>query len=1424
MKVSKIISVVLLLTLVTSLVAIPANAALIVDNGTVAATGNTAKTERDDNFGNVEKISKFGASDIYNMYFTGKSYKSPSASTGPYRMFVSKDFSPINHSTLSNNYFVATSYIALDEANYKNAVFNKTNAPGFHIGLMSDSKSWAGGYQFGDLSVFADLKYIYTDRLAKLDCVYSIDPDDAQKVLVYFYFNNRLNSKRSISYNGKTSFKEFVISMQSTYGYTPEKINIYEGDIFCRTVEAGDEVYQPDNGTGNLTANGLLRDYAPNFVPGSNFFVPDNATVSDVLEMSSTYKVFELRSENGTVITKNSGSDILSKSAVGYYIYAVGNNNNSDDKGLYSKICAEKIEFADYYTDPGLITDKKFFGVWSGTDWTTKPMLNYTEYPGLSPVKNAVVSGDYTTAKSELLRYYKDKCSDFLLSSKAEGNTKQYIDYLMYKNNMLNSTIAGVKAKNVLTADDEWNWLEADITDIFTASDFHSNEKTYSFILTALNKDNSVIEIKSSEYGQNCEPVVEAVVNGKTVSFKAVEDAYISAGTNTNKTFGSLDKNVLKVAESSTSIGKLDDPVDENTYRAYLKFDFDSIAKGNKVTKAVLKVYARNAGETGKKDMILFSSGENAWQESTISWGCGDITHNMYSFDGDPMPGWDMTKAAYANARIVTNPIRFEDTAFGVLGHYQTYGNEEIMYHLIRMLISYVTMKPDPAFNNNLSTAQRTYGFARLISYAVQSPMMTPDVFAGFLKYFKISGDYLQSDEGFNSNNNWGVYQSAALLGLSWMYDEIITSPAWESTALDRLSFMAGNVNMADGASVESAVDYSTQSLGLFTNRLSSIVRIVGKDKSELGFSDGFRNELYKQAKFIMDTTGPGVVAPQWGDDNSYTTNYKSDLLTTGNLVGAEDLLWTGSDGSKGTEPDYKSVLYPVKGMAVMRSDWSKNALWLHINNDKARTSHGHADDLSVIVFANGRYLLADPLIYLYNPTDNPIRQWLLGTNGHNTVMINNGTQKMSNKDSDPGLVSDWETNEAFDYVKMMTEAYEGFKHTRNVMFVKNKFWIINDLLEPDNKTTKNQYEQLWHFLPDADISVDSVSMETRTNFGDGDIKVIPVDTQDYAPVKNFTIEGYKSSGGKDSYKQDSTSSGIKVGYYSAKYGAVTDAEYSSYRKVNVAGDTTFNTILFPVTTTDDYDVEATALKTGKASTEASALKLTYSHKKTKAKSTGIFYNLLDEQSKGECTADIYSTDGQTMYVENEDGVLSSAILRDGTHIKDTSGDVELIKSLGNIGAISVKWQSGDIYIESMNELKLDDITIYNGGVQTDNVYLNGVAINENEFKTEGRYVYFGKSPIIPDKKETLLTKNESEKSFRASGVSDGNAVFVVAEYDSTGKKLTKILSMTEFSEEGDFDKTYILENYDETKRYKAFLWQLPCMKPLTGYFQEMGK
>ena len=60
----------------------------------------------------------------------------------------------------------------------------------------------------------------------------------------------------------------------------------------------------------------------------------------------------------------------------------------------------------------GNLSDQTFFGVWSGSAWTTVGKLDYAYNGGvLSAVEASVKAGNYTQAKADLLTYYRNRTS-----------------------------------------------------------------------------------------------------------------------------------------------------------------------------------------------------------------------------------------------------------------------------------------------------------------------------------------------------------------------------------------------------------------------------------------------------------------------------------------------------------------------------------------------------------------------------------------------------------------------------------------------------------------------------------------------------------------------------------------------------------------------------------------------------------------------------------------------------------------------------------------------------------------------------------------------------------------------------------------------------------------------------------------------------
>lgn len=1054
---------------------------------------------------------------------------------------------------------------------------------------------------------------------------------------------------------------------------------------------------------------------------------------------------------------------------------------NADGSG--EKRAAEPglpFAFADYYKDPNVISDAAFFGSWDAAagEWLAAPRLNYSAYPELSNVEARAKEGDYAACKTLLRSYYKRKFSTFQRSN-LSGSFNNYLEFMAYKHNILYTWSAN-KLAALLTAQPEWGWIEGDVS-YLKSTDLSSPK---AFYLVTLTKEDAVVEIKSKETGKEFEPRIEGMVNGQLRTFPADADTYISAGSNNRNVYGHEEK--LLVAESPTSIGKwtepansnanVTEPVDENTYRTYLKFDLSGILPGDKLDSLTLKLYARNAGGEAARDILAVECYTTTWNEDNLIWTTGQIQHSLYSWYGDEGPAWRSNGFDNHFFRMEEDPIRFAKPSLpGNIAYFQNTGDKEGLYQAARMITHFIKTQPDPSWQKNLDASVRGQMFPEYLAYFVDYEDVVPDdVWVGILKYCFTLGEFLAlpGPFDFDKQNNWGLYHVKGLLITAMYLEEFITAPDWLRQGYEWFEVLSETNILEDGTCVEGSLSYTSNTA---TDMVwpSTILEQLGRDPSELAFSERFDTKARRLARYLMDMSGPGFCDTQKGDGGVFTSGFTGKLKELGLKLGEPNLLWAGTSGREGTKPDYTSVFYPVGGKMAMRSDWSKDALYLFSNcDDTGHVSHGHYDDNNIILFAYGEYLLADPLYYtLGGLNGDPRHIWLVGTTGHNTVLVNDSHQVTAGDGLRRlGEYRGWETNNGFDFISQTTQTYTEAKHTREILFVKNKFWVVTDFLKHNNGPVGNTYEQLWHFRPNAGITIDPETKTIETHFSTANLKIVPVLTPDYAPFADY----------------DEKASGIKKGYYSGGNMSITDADYASYKKTDITEDTAFNTILFPTDVMHDYDVTAENLTTNVAANKAAATRIRYMDKKTGVETVGIYYNLLDKEMLTERKADRYSTDGQMLYVERsgENETLKTAFLTNGKHIFDTAESTELIKSTARLENISVRWQGSSVYLDSMNTLPLEGLTVYGDEKTIRSVFVNDESV---PFRQQGRYIYFGDKPVIEDDKEPekdegggSQTSPSQSNNHGSSGGSIGGAVTPPVTSDEPVRTKTPFLDVAE--------------------------------------------
>ncbi len=187
--------------------------------------------------------------------------------------------------------------------------------------------------------------------------------------------------------------------------------------------------------------------------------------------------------------------------------------------------------------------------------------------------------------------------------------------------------------------------------------------------------------------------------------------------------------------------------------------------------------------------------------------------------------------------------------------------------------------------------------------------------------------------------------------------------------------------------------------------------------------------------------------------------------------------------------PEAAAASFPDAGYFVQRSGWDAGAS--HLVFDCGGLGglgggHGHADALSISLFAGGAELLVDPGTYRYNGAPE-WRDYFRSTAAHNTVVIDGRDQSV------PGDTFRWRrqatarllADARFGGVEYLAGEHDGYAgepagviHRRRVLFVRPDYWLVfDDFRGPDGPDgeapgeTVHDYELLYHLPPGSSLS-----------------------------------------------------------------------------------------------------------------------------------------------------------------------------------------------------------------------------------------------------------------------------------------------------------------------------------------------------------------
>lgn len=967
------------------------------------------------------------------------------------------------------------------------------------------------------------------------------------------------------------------------------------------------------------------------------------------------------------------------------------------------------------FNDTSHMSDEEFFGVWDeeSQTWRSQGRVNYDYSPDLKETERYVKLGGYSMAKKALYEYYQNR-TNIKKPELYSGNNASF---------------------KFLTMHDMYNFSENYITSFtVTSDDYEEYEIDLGkvtaggvFMLAALEKDGDVLSIMSKEGDINLAPKLRLYYStGSVVELPAAMDSYTRAydlsADYRNQSYGEETEIEIKDGWYQNDSGRYL-PYSSNTREGYIAFDSSKISTTNLID-ARLILNAKLKPEDGaeriqtSKEIIVFNSYNKSWREKesdsgtypVLSWG--SISHNHYSWNGLP-GGFDWIKPEGSASEYANYNMRMTQLP-ALIRPYMETGDETYMKKAIEIALDFIqdAGAANPP-NRDIEPAQRILEMTPAFFYFTESPLMNAEAACAILKYFCDEGDYLYEAPIYYNYNNRGLWHTTAFMTLVTYFPEIRNVAEWKPVAEQRMDASVHTLIHDDGCYNEATLGYPN-SIVAFLQKLVEAYNNAGMTPP-----DYLTDRLEKLCKYMIACSYPSGYTLDWGEGGR---GYMSNLANAAELLNDDEILYATSGGADGKAPSETTYRFDNLKIVTSRTDWGNNA-YVMFMNAKNGGYHNHKDSLALTLWAKDREVLCDTGMTSYD-SKHPHFDWQRHqTKSHNTIEIDDVGQRgdtstlTDNGDSSIEVYK----SDSNDRIMSWTDASLGFRHYRNVTFLKNlKFLIVSDMVRPSDDKP-HSYTQNWHSPINSRAAIDEITKVGSTGFSGGsNIKIIQAEP-------------------------DSVQANLETGYASEQQ---TVTKYFSYKQSGV-GDVAYDTILLPVEEGNTIETVNKNIDTGTERTVSSAMQISI-FKNDDERQSVVYYNSHEYGSDGkpnpsERAFGGYLTDAANMtLIKDADDRITSASICFGTKAEENEKTV--LKSSIKLDNLSVEFGNGEAVLES-GDSNIEGAEIsFAADSSIKKVILNG---SEMEFAENNGVITVNASekPIVtPDDKEN------------GGGTSGGNA------------------------------------------------------------------
>ncbi|TMU56090.1 heparinase II/III family protein [Flagellimonas algicola] len=349
-------------------------------------------------------------------------------------------------------------------------------------------------------------------------------------------------------------------------------------------------------------------------------------------------------------------------------------------------------------------------------------------------------------------------------------------------------------------------------------------------------------------------------------------------------------------------------------------------------------------------------------------------------------------------------------------------------------------------------------------------------------------GQHLYERNDTFQSGNHQTRGMSALAMLSILFSDFKGTDLWYDRAMKRLGEHLDKEINKDGFQFERSVHYHMSDI----NNYFYVYQLAKQNRIQI--ANDWTVKLRGLFSTLVKIAYPDKSAPVLQDDTEIPWAEKNDIsgvMTLGYLLFEdpefgyfasnrvnERMYWFLSqtqvqmlENIQRKKPSYGSLAFTDTHYYIMREGWNVNDKMMVISSglDDKKPDHQHGDMLGIQAIANGHAILPNYQVR-YSLADFELFK---NSKVKNVALVDNemqGKKWTSNKGGsgfgkfgglpNPKVIA-WSTNDNFDLFIGSHDGFEdvGVDYTRQVVFIKDDFWIVKDNFSSESA---HKYKQVW--------------------------------------------------------------------------------------------------------------------------------------------------------------------------------------------------------------------------------------------------------------------------------------------------------------------------------------------------------------------------